>query len=108
MKKKVTLEIGREVEMLGRPMPYVEGDDGPRPMQIRDVILQRIPIAASRNDNQAVRLWNIGMEMDKAGNVFALSELDFELLKTAVLGGEIQVWARVNLDRAFKDAEKEK
>jgi len=99
-KKMVELNIGQEIEMLRGPIPTVNG----RLMTVGDLILQRIPIAASGNRDQAVRLWNIGLEMDKAKGTFTLSELDLELLKKSVLSGDMQVWAQVNLDRAFKDA----
>lgn len=106
-KKMMKLEIGLEIEMLSGPAPTIEGEDGLRAMTVRDVILQRIPMAASRNTDHATRLWNIGLEMDKAQDTLVLTELDFELLKNSILSGEIQVWARVNLDRMFKDAKEE-
>ena len=103
-KKKVTLNIGQEIEMLNEPTPLVKGDDGPRSMTVGDVIIQRIPIAASRDTDHAERLWDMGHEIHKAGDMITLSELDFELLKNSILAGEMQVWARVNLSRAFKAA----
>ena len=105
MTKKVELDIGREIEMLGGPKPTTTVDGGgPRAMTVRDLILQRIPIAASGNTDQATRLWNIGLEMDKAGDKFILTELDFELLKRSVITADMQVWAQVNLDQVFNDA----
>ena len=105
-KKTLQLNIGREITMLSGPVPTVMGEKGPQPMTVGDLILQRIPIAASGTTDQAVRLWNIGLEMDKARGTFELSELDFELLKKSVLSGDMQVWAKVNLDRVFKDAKR--
>jgi len=106
-KKKVTLDLAREIQMLNEPTPQVPGEDGPRNMNIRDVILQRIPIAASRDNDQAMRLWDVGFRINEGKDAIELSELDFEMLKNAVLAGEIQTWARVNLYQAFKDAKKE-
>jgi len=102
--KKVVLNIGQEIEMLTGPAPQVPGEKGLRAMVVKDVLLQRIPIAASRDNDQAVRLWDIGIRISNAGDIIELSALDFELLKSAVLTGEIQTWARFNLNRAFKDA----
>jgi len=107
-KKKVTLNLAREIQMLSGPTPQVPGEDGPRAMILKDILLQRIPIAASRDNDQAVRLWDIGLRINEGKDTIELSELDFKLLKDAVLAGEIQVWARFNLNEAFKDAEKGK
>lgn len=106
--KKVLLEIGREVQLLNGPMPQVPGEDGVRNMQIKDILLQRIPIAASRDNDQAVRLWDIGIRVNEGKDILELSALDFELLKNSVLAGEIQVWARFNLNEAFTDAKETK
>ena len=106
-KKKVTLEIGREIKMLTGPVPQVPGEDGPRAMIIKDILLQRIPIAASKDNDQAVRLWDIGIRLNAAKETIDLTELDFEMLKNAVMAGEVQTWARVNLAQVFKDAKAE-
>lgn len=106
-KKTVVLDIGQEIEMLTGPKPIIEGEGGPRPMTVGDLILQRIPGAASTNTDHTTRLWNIGLDMDKAHDTFTMTELDFELLKKSILAGEMQVWARHALDRLFKDAKRE-
>ena len=107
-KKKVSLDIGREIKLLNGPMPQVLGEDGVRNMQIKDVLLQRIPIAASRDNDSAVRLWDIGIRVNEGKDTIELSALDFELLKNSVLAGEVQTWARVNLNNAFNDAKETK
>lgn len=108
MKKTVTLNVGREIEMLGLPVPTVEGEDGkPRPMTVGDLMLRRIPGAASRDNDHATRLWDIGSEMDKAGATFTMTEVDSELLRKAICKGEIETWARIALIRVFKEAKRE-
>ena len=107
-KKTVTLNIGREVEMIGMPTPTLIEGDSKRPMTVRDIVLQRIPGAASRDNDHATRLWNIGLEMDKAKKTFTLSEPDFKLLKESVLAGEMVTWVRFNINRAFVNAKHNK
>jgi len=102
MADMVHLPIGKEIEMLSGPPPTV---DGLRAMQIRDLIVARIPTAAAHDKDRAVRLWNIGLALDKEdGDTFEMSKVDCELLRNAIVGGEITVWARVNLDKAFDEA----
>lgn len=103
MKKTVTLNIGREIEMLTGPMLTAEG----KVMTVRDLLLQRIPIGAGRDTNHTMRLWNIGLEMDKAKTTFTMTELDFELLKKSIFESELQVWAQRALDRVFNEAKRE-
>jgi len=102
MSDTVRLAIGKEIEMLSGPPPTVEGL---RAMQVRDLIIARIPTAAAKDKDRAVRLWNIGLAIDKEdGDTFEMSKPDCELLRDSIVTGQMEVWARVNLDKAFDEA----
>jgi len=97
--KLYRLHIGQPIEWLGGAAPW--GDT----LTIGKMIVQLIPGAASTSTDNAVRLWRIGMEIDKATDEFYdLSELDFKMLENCVKGGERPVWVQVNLGRAFDEA----
>jgi len=98
--KKRTLELGRHIEVLrGMEPPMIDG----RPMTIGELLLRRIPVIATNNEN-AVRLWRIAMEIDKAGDqAIELEELDYKLLKASVLRGDLPVWMVANLQGAFEE-----
>ena len=98
--KKRTLNIGSQIEVLrGTITPTIEG----KPMTIGDLIVQAIPMLSSR-DNY-MRLWNIGLEIDRAmsegKDTYEISELDCKMLKAALLSREQPVWMKVNINRVF-------
>ena len=99
-KKTETLNLAELIVILrGAEAPLVDG----HPMTIGDLLMQVIPMLQSGEN--AMRLWNLGLEMDHAigqgEGTFALSRLDFEMLKKAVLSGSHPVWVKANLERAF-------
>ena len=99
-KKAETLNLAELVVILrGAAPPLVDG----HPMTIGDLLMQVIPMLQA-GDNH-MRVWNLGLEMDHAigqgEGTFALSRLDFEMLKKAVLSGSHPVWVKANLERAF-------
>jgi hypothetical protein len=102
--KKKTLNIGQQIEVLkGTVLPTI----GDKPMTIGDLVVQSVPMLSSR-DNY-MRLWNIGLEVDRAMSegkeTHEVSEFDFEMLKTALMGREQPVWMKVNLERVFAEGE---
>lgn len=98
--KKQTLNIGSQIEVLrGTILPTI----GDKPMTTGDLVVQAIPMLSSRENY--MRLWNIGLEIDRAmsegKDIYELSELDCEMLKAALLSREQPVWMKVNLNRVF-------
>ena len=96
--KKRTIDLDKQVEVLrGMEVPMVDG----HPMTIGELIVRLLPVEAS-NSEQAVRLWRVAMDMDRAGGgEFELTELDFEMLKKALLRGERPTWVHANLSETF-------
>jgi len=99
-----TLDIGRQIEVVrGVEVPKVDG----KPMTIGDLLVRIIPIL--RGGENALRLWNIGLEIDRAigeeRTEVTLTVSDWSDLKRAVLHVDHplwgQVWARANLEMAF-------
>ena len=98
--KKRMLNIGAQVEVLrGTIVPTIEDN----PMTIGDLVVQAIPMLSSRENY--MRLWNIGLEIDRAisegKDTYEISELDCEMLKAALFSREQPVWMKVNLNRVF-------
>ena len=100
--KKQTLHLGHQVEVLrGTTVPSIAG----KPMTIGDLVVQSIPMLSSRENY--MRLWNIGLEIDRAmsegKDTHEISDLDCEMLKAALLSREQPVWMKVNLTRVFEE-----
>ena len=98
--KKKTLNIGQQIEVLrGTVVPTIAG----KPMTTGDLVVQSIPMLSSRENY--MRLWNIGLEIDRAmsegKDTYEISELDSEMLKAALFSREQPVWMKVNLNRVF-------
>jgi len=92
------LDLGKQLETV-RGMPPLM--DNGRPTTIGDVILKAIPYE-SANHQQAVRLWRIAFEIDKAGGgVIELEDADYDLLKSVMLRGDRATVVMANLDLAF-------
>jgi len=99
------LRLATEIEMLGADPPLINGADGPRPMTIGDLIVQIIPSCSERDDANAIRLWNIGSDIDKSDKKdLELSKLDFDMLRNALKAGDRPLWVKVNLKNAFDEA----
>ena len=99
--KKRTLHLNQQVEVLrGTSVPTIED----KPMTIGDLVVQSIPMLSSRENY--MRLWNIGLELDRAmgegKDTYEISELDCEMLKSALLSRDQPVWMKVNLERVFE------
>ena len=98
--KKRTLHLGHQIEVLRGTITPTIGD---KPMTIGDLVVQSIPMLSSRENY--MRLWNIGLEVDRAmgegKDTHEVSELDFEMLRTSLLSREQPVWMKVNLERVF-------
>lgn len=104
-KKYMRLRLATEIEMLGADPPQVNGPDGPRAMTIGDLIVQIIPSCTQRDDANAVRLWNIGSDIDKGDKKdIELSKLDFDMLNGALKAGDRPLWVKVNFKNAFDAA----
>ena len=62
----------------------------------------------SSRDNY-MRLWNIGLEVDRAmsegSDSYELSDLDFQMLRTALMSREQPVWMKVSLEKVFSEGE---
>jgi len=99
--KKRTLNIGAQIEVLRGTITPTIAD---KPMTIGDLVVQSIPTLSSR-DNY-MRLWNIGLEIDRAmsegKDTHEIPELDYEMLKAALLSREQPVWMKVNLGKVFE------
>jgi len=103
-KKTKTLNIGKQIEILrGAEKPMVDG----HLMTIGDLLMQVIPMLPDRGDY--MRLWRLGQDMDRAisngEKSFELSELDYTMLKKAVIRSDDgrQTWAKANLSIAFEE-----
>jgi len=98
--KKRTLNLGHQIEVLRGTIVPTLGD---KPMTIGDLVVQSIPMLSAR-DNY-MRLWNIGLEIDRAMSegkeTYEISDLDCEMLKKALLSRDQPVWMKVNLERVF-------
>lgn len=102
--KKRTLNIGRQIEVFrGIASPTIDGE----PMTIGDLLIQQIPLLSARETY--MRMWNIGLEIDRAmsegKNTHEVTELDFKMLKDAVMSRDQPVWMKVNLERVFTEGE---
>ena len=100
--KKRTLNIGQQIEVMkGTAVPILDG----KPMTIGDLVLQAIPMLSARENH--MRLWNIGLEIDRAMSegkeTHELSELDCKMLKAALMSRDQPVWTKVNLERVFAE-----
>ena len=104
-KKKMRLQLATPIEMLrGSPPPEI-GEQGPRPMTIGDVFIRVAQECGQRDEANAMRIWNIGSDMDRADKEYIdLTELDFELFRNACKSGERPNWAKVNIAKAFSEA----
>ena len=100
--KKRTLNIGAQIEVLRGTLPPTIGD---KPMTTGDLVVQAIPMLSSRENY--MRLWNIGLEIDRAisegKDTHEISDLDCEMLKAALMSREQPVWMNVNLERVFAE-----
>ena len=103
-KKMKTLNIGKPIEILrGAEKPMVDG----HLMTVGDLLMQVIPMLPDRGDY--MRIWRLGQDMDRAicdgEKAFELSELDYEMLKKAVIRSDDgrQTWAKANLAIAFEE-----
>jgi len=96
----VKLELGKQIEVTrGTQVPMFGG----KPMTIGDLLLQVIPQCAVNNE-RAVRLWRIAMDIDKAGpEAIDMPKEDYDLLKTVVLRGDRPTWVMANLSMAFDE-----
>ncbi len=104
--KMMRLRLATEIEMLGADPPLVNGPDGPRAMTIGDLIVQVIPSCSQRDDVNAIRLWNIGADIDKGDKKYIdLPKVDFDMLSSVLKAGDRPLWVKVNLKQAFDAAE---
>ena len=104
MAKKRTLNIGRQIEVWSGVTPPKVGG---HPMTVGTLLLQMIPMLPGGENY--MRFWNIGLEIDKAigagQDTIQLSDLDWKMLKGAVLAGDREVWVKANLENAFVEGD---